>query len=44
VNLGSTISESSADVFESTDDLASEVMSRLPRHAVGEPYQSEGEG
>lgn len=44
VNLGSTIAESSADSFETIDDLASEVRSRLPRHAVGEPYQSEGEG
>lgn len=44
VNLGSTIDESSAGAFESVDDLAAEVRSRLPRHAVGEPYQSEGEG
>jgi hypothetical protein len=44
VNLGETIDDSSGEVFESPDDLQNEVMSRLPRHAVGEPYQSEGEG
>jgi hypothetical protein len=44
VNLGETIEDSSGDAFESPDDLQNEVMSRLPRHAVGEPYQSEGEG
>lgn len=44
VNLGESIAESNADVFESVDDLASEIRSGLPRHAVGEPYQSEGEG
>lgn len=44
VNLGATVEASSADTFESVDDLAAEVRSRLPRHAVGEPYQSEGEG
>jgi hypothetical protein len=43
-NLGSVIANSSADEFESVDELASEVMNVLPRHAVGEPYQSEGEG
>lgn len=43
-NLGETIAESSADTFESVDDIAAEVRSRLPRSAVGEPYQSEGEG
>jgi hypothetical protein len=44
VNLGESIGESSEDAFESVDDLANEVRSGLPRHAVGEPYQSEGEG
>nr|WP_193570763.1 hypothetical protein [Halorubellus sp. JP-L1] len=38
------VTGSSADAFESPDELASEVMSLLPREAVGEPYQSEGEG
>lgn len=44
VDLGQTIGTSSEDVFESVDDLANEIRSRLPRHAVGEPYQAEGEG
>lgn len=44
VNLGDSIDESSEDTFESVDDLVNEVRSGLPRHAVGEPYQSEGEG
>jgi hypothetical protein len=44
VNLGETIEKSSGDVFETPEALKNEVMSRLPRHAVGEPYQSEGEG
>ena len=44
VNLGETIAGSSAGAFESVDDLANDVRSQLPRHAVGEPYQSEGEG
>lgn len=35
---------SSEDSFESMDELTNELMSLLPRHAVGEPYQSEGEG
>lgn len=43
-DLGATIDESSQDVFTSVDDLAAEIRSRLPRHAVGEPFQSEGEG
>ena len=43
-NLGELIAGSSADRFDSPDELGNEVMSLLPRHAVGEPYQSEGEG
>ncbi|WP_336002030.1 DUF5789 family protein [Halorientalis halophila] len=43
-NLGETIADSDADAFDSVDELRSEVMALLPRHAVGEPYQSEGEG
>lgn len=43
-NLGDLVAESSDDTFESVNDLSSEVMNLLPRHAVGEPYQSEGEG
>ncbi len=43
-NLGDLVAGSGADEFSSTDDLQSEVFNLLPRHAVGEPYQSEGEG
>lgn len=43
-NLGGLIGDSTAGSFESSDELASEVMNLLPQHAVGEPYQSEGEG
>lgn len=43
-NLGTLIEGSNDDSFDSVDDLANEVMNLLPQHAVGEPYQSEGEG
>lgn len=43
-NMGDLIADSSADQFDSPDELSNEVMNLLPRHAVGEPYQSEGEG
>ena len=43
-NMGELIAESHADAFDSPDELGSEVMNLLPQHAVGEPYQSEGEG
>ena len=42
--LADVVAGSSDDTFESKDDLETEVMNLLPRHAVGEPYQSEGEG
>jgi len=42
--LPAVVEASAADAFESPDDLRSEVLSLLPREAVGEPYQSEGEG
>lgn len=42
--LGDVIATSAAEEFESVDELSTEVMNLLPRHAVGEPYQSEGEG
>lgn len=44
VDLGELIEESDSDSFESMDDLESELNNVLPREAVGEPYQSEGEG
>ena len=42
-NLGETIAHSNDDEFASTDELLAEVMSLLPQHAVGEPYQSDGD-
>lgn len=42
-NLGDIIDASSAESFESVEEVATEVMSLLPQHAVGEPYQSEGD-
>jgi hypothetical protein len=44
VPLGTVVADSTSDEFESADDLTMEVMSLLPRRAVGEPFQSEGEG
>lgn len=42
-NLGDVVARSTAGTFESPDDMTAEVMTLLPRHAVGEPYQSEGD-
>ena len=43
-NLGEVVGRSTSGPFATTDELASEVLSLLPREAVGEPFQSEGEG
>ena len=43
-NLGEVVADSNADSFDSADDLQNEVLNNLPREAVGEPGQSEGEG
>ena len=43
-NLGHLIEETSPEAFRSVEDLESELNNTLPREAVGEPYQSEGEG
>ena len=43
-NLGGVVEDSNADSFDSVDDLQNEVLNNLPREAVGEPGQSEGEG
>lgn len=43
-NLGGIIADSNADGFETAEDLETEVQNLLPRHAVGDPFQSEGEG
>ena len=42
--VAEVIRQSTADSFASADELTNEIMSLLPRRAVGEPYQSEGEG
>lgn len=44
VNLGELVSETGSDMYTSPEDLKSELHTTLPREAVGEPYQSEGEG
>ncbi len=43
-NLGDLVARSDSVRFESREDLESELHNVLPREAVGEPYQSEGEG
>ena len=44
LNLGELVAGTSAEEFESVDDISTEIENALPRDAVGEPYQSEGEG
>ena len=41
--LADVVNESTLDEFDSADGLESEVMSHLPRNAVGEPFQSDGD-
>lgn len=43
-NLGDLVAGSGDETFESMDDLETEVMNLLSQHAVGGPYQSEGDG
>lgn len=43
VGLGEVAGELGSDRFESRDDLENEIYSYLPREAVGEPGQSEGD-
>jgi hypothetical protein len=43
-NLGELISDTPAEKFDSFEELRDEINNTLPREAVGEPYQSEGEG
>jgi hypothetical protein len=43
VNVEDVMAESNADRFESSEDLELEFLSLLPRDAVGEPYQSDGD-
>ena len=44
IDLGELIDRSEAERFVSMPDLESELNNVLPREAVGEPYQAEGEG
>ena len=43
VDFDSVISESNTDTFYSPDDITNELMNLLPRNAVGEPFQSDGD-
>jgi len=43
-NLGALVAETPADEYASVEELRDEINNTLPREAVGEPYQSEGEG
>jgi len=43
VSFTETIRESHEDQFLSPEDLELELMGLLPRSAVGEPFQSEGD-
>ncbi|MFC4989870.1 MULTISPECIES: hypothetical protein [Saliphagus] len=43
-DLGGLVAEMGVERFESAGDLEAELHTVLPREAVGEPYQSEGEG
>lgn len=41
--LDALIKDASSERFASSDELANELHNTLPRSAVGEPYQSEGD-
>ena len=43
-NLGELLADGGRDRFGSPDDFVTAVQNALPREAVGEPFQSEGEG
>jgi hypothetical protein len=43
VPLTDVLADAEAEEFVSADDLCLDVMNLLPRHAVGEPFQSEGD-
>ncbi len=42
-NLGELLSETATGSFDSAHDIETELNNVLPREAVGEPYQSEGD-
>ncbi|WP_336342847.1 DUF5789 family protein [Halalkalicoccus ordinarius] len=43
-HLGELITQMTSETFDSAGDIETELHNVLPREAVGEPYQSEGEG
>lgn len=43
-NLGELVSETGQKRYDSDEELRDELNNVLPREAVAEPYQSEGEG
>jgi len=43
VSVSDVMAQSNADAFVSSEDLKEEFQSLLPRNAVGEPYQSDGD-
>ena len=42
-DLGTLIAETTDETFESASDIETALHNVLPRRAVGEPYQSEGD-
>lgn len=44
IPLSSVIEDAETDEYHSQEDLLLDVMALLPRRAVGDPYQAEGEG
>lgn len=42
--LSPLITQMTSETFDSADEIANELHNVLPREAVGEPYQSEGDG
>ncbi|MFB6089650.1 MAG: hypothetical protein ABEJ97_01210 [Halobellus sp.] len=43
ITVGEVVGQSESDRFASSDDLELEFLSLLPRSAVGEPFQSDGD-
>lgn len=43
VSLGETVAQAQEDTFEAPADVVTAVQTHLPRRAVGEPFQSEGD-
>ena len=43
VNLGDVIDRTGSEQFDRPGDLRAAIHAALPRRAVGEPYQSEGD-